>query len=85
MAVLSLLGLGGKIKCVIDSATFKQNKYTPVTHIPIVSPDKVEGEAVDSIIVVAGSYSDEVVRIASKRFAGIHIAILRGGGLEVLA
>lgn len=84
-AILSLAGLGDKIRYVVDSAPFKQGKYTPATHIPIVSPDKFFTDSVDAVIIIAGSYSDEVKRIIREKFnKNIEVAILREFGLEIV-
>ncbi len=85
LAVISLTGLAGKVRYVVDSATFKQGKYTPATHIPIVSPDTLNSDPVDAVIVMAASYSDEVAGIIRQKFdRNINIAILRDFGLEVV-
>jgi len=84
LAVMSLTELKGKVKYVIDSAEFKQNKYTPATHIPIVSPNKIKENPVKAVIVMAASYSDEVITILSERYAEVHISVLRADGLEVV-
>lgn len=82
-AIMSLMDLGNKIKYVIDSAPFKQGKYTPATHIPIVSPDTLCLDPVNAVIIMAGSYSDEVKMIIKKNFnQNINISILRDFGLE---
>lgn len=84
-AVMALAGLTGKIKYVIDSAPFKQNKYTPATHIPIVAPDRLAEDPVDAIIVMAGGYSDEVAIIVRQSYEQkMDIAILRDFGLETV-
>jgi 2-polyprenyl-3-methyl-5-hydroxy-6-metoxy-1,4-benzoquinol methylase len=83
LAVISLINLADKIKYVVDSAAFKQGKYTPATHIPIVSPDALDSYPVDAVIVMAASYSDEVARIIRQKFdRKVNIAILRDFGLE---
>ncbi len=83
LAVLSMSELAGKICYVVDSAPFKQGKYTPATHIPIVPPDALETDPVEAIIVMAASYSDEVTGIIRQRFdSSINVAILREFGLE---
>jgi 2-polyprenyl-3-methyl-5-hydroxy-6-metoxy-1,4-benzoquinol methylase len=83
LSVFSLARLSGKIRYVIDSAPFKQEKYTPATHIPIVSPDMLKIDPVDAIIIIAASYSDEVARTIRENYGGgINIAILRDYGLE---
>jgi SAM-dependent methyltransferase len=85
LAVISLLGLADKIRYVVDSAAFKQNKYTPATHLRIVSPDALDSNPVDAVIVMAASYSDEVAGIIRRKFAGnMHISILRDFGLEIV-
>jgi hypothetical protein len=78
------LNLSGKIRYVIDSATFKQGKYTPVTHIPIVSPGALAKNPPDAVIIMAGSYSDEVARVIPKYGKKINVSILRDFGLEII-
>ena len=74
-----------KIKYVVDDATFKQEKYTHSTHIPIVSSSKLHTDPVDAIIVMAASYSDEVVKKIKDNFnKNIKISVLRDTFLEVL-
>jgi hypothetical protein len=85
LATLALLNLGEKIKYVIDSAPFKQGKFTPATHLPILPPSILAQDPVSAVIVMAAGYSDEVVKIIQ---AGAHpnlkIAILRETQLEIL-
>lgn len=84
LAIMSLLELGDKIRYVVDSAPFKQGKFTPATHISIVPPARMFEEAVHAIIVMAASYSDEVVRIIRQQYKmDIPIAVLRTNGLEI--
>ena len=83
LAVISLMNLNKKIRYVVDSAVFKQGKYTPATHIPIVHPDTLNIDPVDAVIVMVASYSDEVVGIIRNKFnKSIRISILRDFGLE---
>lgn len=85
LAIISLVNLTDKIRYVVDSAIFKQGKFTPATHIPIVSPDVLNSDPVDAVIVMAASYSDEVVGIIRQRFdKNINISILRSFGLELV-
>jgi hypothetical protein len=82
-AILSLTGISDRIRYVIDSAPFKQGKFTPATHIPIVAPSELDRDPVDAVIIMAGSYSDEVARTLRKTHgARVDIAIVRGHGLE---
>jgi 2-polyprenyl-3-methyl-5-hydroxy-6-metoxy-1,4-benzoquinol methylase len=83
LAAISLMKLGDKVKYVVDSATFKQGKYTPATHVPIVSPDALESDPVDAIIVMAASYSDEVAKNLQRKSGGnMSISVFRDFGLE---
>ena len=83
LAIMSLLDLGGSIRYVVDSAPFKQGKFTPATHLPIVAPSALETDPVDAVVVIAAGYSDEVARIIRSRFAPtLLVAIWRETGLE---
>jgi len=83
LALLSLGNLSMLIPYIIDSATFKQGKFTPGTHIPIFSPDELTKSPVDAIIVMAASYSDEVAKQIKNNYGKtINIKILRNNGLE---
>ncbi|MBF0440426.1 MAG: methyltransferase domain-containing protein [Oligoflexales bacterium] len=84
LSVISLLELKNKIKYVVDSASFKQDRYTPASHIKITSPDAIVSDPVDAIIVMAAAYSDEVVKIIKTRYENLKVAILRNRGLEIL-
>lgn len=84
-AVIALMGLAGKIRYVVDSAPFKQGKYTPASHIPIVSPERLCSDPVDAVIVMAASYSDEVAGIIRQDFdKNMSVSILRDFGLEIV-
>jgi 2-polyprenyl-3-methyl-5-hydroxy-6-metoxy-1,4-benzoquinol methylase len=83
LALMSLLDLGQSIRYVVDSAPFKQGKFTPATHLPIVAPSALETDPVDAVIVIAAGYSDEVARTIRSTFgAELKVAIWRESGLE---
>jgi SAM-dependent methyltransferase len=83
--IMAMLKNAQKLKYVVDSAEFKQGKYTPVSHIPIVAPDNIKINPVKRIIVMAGSYSEEVVNHIKKQFnEDIKLSILREYGLEII-
>lgn len=85
LAVLSLTHIADRVRFVVDSAPFKQGKFTPATHIPIVAPDALLATPVDAILVMAASYSDEVIAIIRERYSKeLPIAVLRKHGLEEL-
>jgi len=84
LANLSLLKLQDKIKYIIDSAEFKQNKFTPATHIPIVAPDVLSKGEVDAVLIMAAGYSDEIKNIILDKYPKVSIAIMRVNGLEII-
>jgi SAM-dependent methyltransferase len=46
---------------VIDSDPHKQGRLTPVTHLPVVGPERLAEEPVDVILLTALAYRDEIV------------------------
>ena len=84
LAIIALTNIKNDIKYIIDDATFKQDKYTPATHIPIVSSEKLLTDPVSGVLVMAASYSDEVAKKIKKQFdKTIDTVILRDDGLEI--
>lgn len=85
LAILALAKLKDKVAFVIDSAPFKQDRFTPGTHIPIVSPAYfgMHQEDVGAVLVMAASYSDEVARIIKTEYKSIAVGILREDGIEI--
>jgi len=85
LAMISLTGIADKIKYVVDSAPFKQGKFTPASHLPIVSPDTLKLSPVSALIVMAASYSDEVAGIVRQRYGDdLPLSILRESHLEIV-
>lgn len=82
LANLSLLDMAESIHCVIDSADFKQNKYTPATHLPVVAPDILTTNEIQTVIIMAASYSDEIKQIMTDKYPQIEAVILRDNGIE---
>lgn len=68
LTMLAMAGGAERLAYVVDSAPFKQGRYTPVTHRPIVAPDRLREDPVDALIVAAGSYSEEVCMLARERY-----------------
>ena len=84
-AIMSLTNIADRIAYVVDAAPFKQGRYTPATHLPIVPPATLVSDPVDAVIVIAGSYSDEVAGILRRDYRkDIQVAILRDFGLETV-
>jgi len=85
LAVIAMAGIAPRIKYVIDSAPFKQGKYTPATHLPIISPDILLKDSPKSVVIMAAGYSDEIANIILEKYLTIeNIAILREDRLEII-
>lgn len=84
---LALLALSKlcDIEYVIDSAKFKQGRFTPVLHLNIVSPEHLKEEYVDLVIVmVPGLYPGEVLKTLKQMNIGVDIAMLRGNQIQFM-
>ncbi len=46
---------------IVDSSPYKQGKYTPQTHIPIVSPEKFKKDMPDYILLLAWNFKDSIL------------------------
>ena len=69
-ALLAASGLNRKISAIIDSALFKQNKFAPAGGVKIVSPEVLENGNIRRIVIMAGSYSDEIAGKLGKTHPG---------------
>lgn len=77
--------LGDKVSYIIDSAPFKQGRFAPASHLPIVSPDYAAGHPVDAVLIVAPGYTDEIAGIIRQRFGPeTEILTLRSNHIERL-
>ncbi|SCY10473.1 Nucleoside-diphosphate-sugar epimerase [Lachnospiraceae bacterium XBB2008] len=67
----SSTGLGGRVEYIIDSAPFKQGRYAPASHIPIVPPAHYSTDPVDAILIVAPGYTAEIAGIIREKFTPV--------------
>ena len=49
------------IKFVVDASPYKQNKFLPLSHIPIVSENEIKKEKPDYIIILPWNIKDEII------------------------
>ena len=83
--LLSNIALERYVSYVIDSAPFKQGKLTAGSHLPIVSPAQAAADPVDTVLIVAPGYTEEIASILRRTFpAGTRIAALRTDQVEML-
>ena len=86
LAVMAMAELDKKICYVVDSAPFKQGKFTHATHLPIVPPENLKNDPPDAVLVMCAGFSDEVARILREQYdPAIHIGILREDHVEELS
>lgn len=84
---LALLALAGvdELDCVVDSAPFKQGRFTPVLHKPIYHPDYLKSGPFGLVLVmVPGIYPDEVLKAIAAMGIPCDVAVLRGNRIVFL-
>lgn len=65
--IAASLQLGNNIAYIVDSAPFKQGRYSPGSHIKIISPQEFYNNPSDVIIIIAPGYSEEIRRSIVNR------------------
>ncbi|TSC96025.1 MAG: C-methyltransferase [Parcubacteria group bacterium Athens1014_10] len=84
---LALLALSkaNDIEYIIDSAKFKQGKFSPITHSIIMPPEYLNEKKVDLVIVmVPGLYPGEVLKSLNNMKLGIDTAVLRDNKIKFI-
>lgn len=77
--------LGEKARYIIDSAPFKQGKFAPASHLPIVGADHFHEHPVDAIIITAPGYTDEIAASIRQKFGtAVEIRAMRSNHLEMV-
>lgn len=77
--------LGEKARYIIDSAPFKQGKFAPASHLPIVGPDHFHEHPVEAIIITAPGYTDEIAASIRQKFGtAVEIRAMRSNHLEMV-
>ena len=77
--------LGERARYIIDSAPFKQGKFAPASHLPIVGPDHFHEHPVDAIIITAPGYTDEIAASIRQKFGtAVEIRAMRSNHLEMV-
>ena len=75
--------LKDKVSYIIDSADFKQGKYSQASHLPIVSPDYFFDNPVNEILIVAPGYTDEIAGIINNRYGEkVRILVLKDKSIK---
>lgn len=84
LALLALSKLK-EIEYIVDSAVFKQGKYSPINHTKIVPPKFLRKNKVDLLIVmVPGIYPDEVIKSVKKMKLHTKLAKLKDNKIQFI-
>lgn len=76
-------GLGKKAEYIIDSAPFKQGRFAPASHLPIVAPEYFFDHPVEAIVITAPGYTDEIARNIEEKFGDkVEVMAMRSNHLE---
>jgi cyclopropane fatty-acyl-phospholipid synthase-like methyltransferase len=60
--LLTYLNLGAdKLEYICDKSPFKQGRYTPGMHIPVVSPSRLTSDRPEYVLLLAWNFQDEVL------------------------
>ena len=73
-----------KIESIVDSAKFKQGKFAPASHIPIVAPEKFFASPSNSLLIIAPGYTDEIASMVASRTMSVRMFALRSDAIEEL-
>jgi len=80
----SFLRRPDKVECIVDSAEFKQGRYSPASHIPIVSPGRFFASPSDALLILAPGYTDEIAATVASRTSAVKLFALRSDTIEEL-
>ena len=73
-----------EISCVVDSASFKQGKYTPILHKKIISPDMFLAANYDLLIVMLpGNYSQQVIQFLRDNNSSCRVLVFQDQVMHV--
>jgi len=75
-----------KIAYIVDSAPFKQGKFSPASGLAILPPEHLTEDPVDTVIIMSPEYSAEIVQTLQNEFSDHirHIATFVNGNLETV-
>ena len=84
-ALLAASNLAKRFSCIIDSADFKQGRYAPASALPIVAPAELDAGKIGKVLIMAGSYSDEIAASIRRKYGRRHtLALVREDHLETV-
>ena len=82
LTILGVTYIYKDIKYLIDSADFKQKKYSPGIGKLVIAPQDIKSKKIDSIVIMAGSYSNEIIKIVKRNFKNIKLALFKDNQIK---
>ena len=74
--LINSIGLdNSNIELIIEDSPLKQGLFTPGSHIPITSPDILEKEIPDYLMIFAWNYSDEIIKKVEDKYQKLNYII----------
>lgn len=65
--LLNYFGIGSEtLEYVVDRSTVKQGRFTPGTHLPIYSPEKLVEDIPDYVLLLTWNFADEILKQQSE-------------------
>lgn len=81
--IMSMADLGESVEYIIDNAPFKQDHYSPGSHILIKGPDYFKENPVDIIIIMGPIYVEEIVKEIKEKCSNlVEIFTIDKGGIK---
>jgi len=68
---ISMFGIASQLSMIVDSSPAKQGFFAPGSGLPIRPPADLISNKIKAVIVMAGSYSDEIFQILRKDFPSV--------------
>lgn len=56
------MGIGDMIDYIVDDSPLKIGRYTPGTHIPIYSPERLYKDKPDYVIILAWNFAEPIMK-----------------------
>ena len=74
--MINSIGLdNSNIELIIEDSPLKQGLFTPGSHIPITSPDILEKEIPDYLMIFAWNYSEEIIKKVEDKYQKVNYII----------
>ena len=74
--MINSIGLDkSNIELIMEDSPLKQGLFTPGSHIPITSPDILEKEMPDYLMIFAWNYADEIIKKVEDKYQKLNYII----------